>query len=148
MRRCYRHDGGDGRGNKGWPERQSIREPIRPSRSKPTLRRVTETCPTWSMTSRQPDGMRSAVLLPPVDADSGRLDTRHDGLASDMECIGVTGSWRQMTRRGRIESPVEREGTVSIEPGECLTSLPGEVERVAHAVRPHGGIDHSTPQGA
>ena len=50
-----------------------------------------------------------------------------------------------MTRIGRVESHVEREGTVSIEPREVLTSLPCEVERVAQAVRaPWGGNIRST----
>ena len=48
-----------------------------------------------------------------------------------------------MTRIGRVESHVEREGTVSIEPREVLTSLPCEVERVAQAVRAHWGVEHS-----
>jgi len=51
----------------------------------------------------------------PTDADPGRLETRHDWITSEIECLGVKGSWAQIARVGWVESQREVSGAVSIE---------------------------------
>ena len=50
-----------------------------------------------------------------VDADHGRLETRHYWITSDIECLGVKGSWANITSVGLVESQRDVGGAVSIE---------------------------------
>jgi predicted transposase YbfD/YdcC len=78
-----------------------------------------------------------------VDADHGRLETRHYWLTSDIECLGVKGTWSQLTSIGLVESHVEVGGEVSIEQRYFLTSLSCDAVRFAQAVREHWGVENS-----
>lgn len=78
-----------------------------------------------------------------VDADHGRLETRHYWLTSDIECVGVKGSWANITSIGLVESHVEVGGEVSIEQRYFLTSLPCDAVCFAHAVREHWGVENA-----
>src|SRR5215475_2820803 len=39
-----------------------------------------------------------------IDADPGRLETRHYWITSDIECLGVRGSWANIARVGLVEA--------------------------------------------
>lgn len=78
-----------------------------------------------------------------VDADHGRLEKRHYWLTSDIECLGVKGSWTQINSMGLVESHFEVGGEVSIEQRYFLTSLSCDVVRFAQAVREHWGVENS-----
>jgi predicted transposase YbfD/YdcC len=78
-----------------------------------------------------------------IDADHGRLETRHYWITSDIECLGVKGSWAHITSVGLVESHREVGGAVSIEPRFFLTSLPCDAVRFAHAVRQHWGVENA-----
>lgn len=78
-----------------------------------------------------------------VDADHGRLETRHYWLTSDIECLGVKGSWANITSIGLVESHFEVAGKVSMEQRYYLTSLPCDAARFAQAVREHWGVENS-----
>jgi predicted transposase YbfD/YdcC len=76
-----------------------------------------------------------------TDADHGRLETRHDWLTADSECVGVQGSWAKIARVGVGESHRAGSGAVSSAQRYGLPALPCEAVRVAQAVREHWGVD-------
>jgi predicted transposase YbfD/YdcC len=78
-----------------------------------------------------------------IDADHGRLETRHSWSTSDIECLGVKGSWANITSAGLVESHREVGGAVSIEQRLFLTSLPCDAVRFAQAVRQHWGVENA-----
>lgn len=78
-----------------------------------------------------------------VDADHGRLETRHYWITSDIECLGVKGSWANIASVGLVESQREVGGAVSIEQRYFLTSLPCDAVRFAQAVRQHWGVENA-----
>lgn len=78
-----------------------------------------------------------------VDADHGRLETRHYWITSDIECLGVKGSWANIASVGLVESHREVSGQVSIEQRFFLTSLPSDAVRFGQAVREHWGVENS-----
>lgn len=78
-----------------------------------------------------------------IDADHGRLETRHYWITSDIECLGVRGSWANIASVGLVESHREVSGEVSIEQRFFLTSLPGDAVRFAQAVRQHWGVENA-----
>lgn len=78
-----------------------------------------------------------------VDADHGRLETRHYWLTSDIECLGVKGSWSQINSIGLVESHFEGGGKVAIEQRYFLTSLSCDAVRFAHAVREHWSVENA-----
>lgn len=78
-----------------------------------------------------------------VDADHGRIETRRYWLTGDVECLGVKGSWANISGVGMVESQVEVGAAVSVERRYFLTSLGCDVERFAQAVRQHWGIENS-----
>src|SRR5262249_39638291 len=59
-----------------------------------------------------------------IDADHGRLETRHYWITSDIECFGVKGSWAKIASVGLVESRRAVGGDGSIERRLFLTSLP------------------------
>jgi predicted transposase YbfD/YdcC len=78
-----------------------------------------------------------------MDADHGRLETRHEWITSDSEYCGVKGSWTKIARVGLVESHRDVRGEVSIAQRWFLTSLPCDAVRFAQAVRAHWGVDHA-----
>jgi predicted transposase YbfD/YdcC len=78
-----------------------------------------------------------------IDADHGRLETRHYGMTAAMECLGVQASWAHSTRVGLVEAHREVGGEVSLAQRLFLTSLPGDVVRFAQAVREHWGVENA-----
>ena len=78
-----------------------------------------------------------------IDADHGRLETRHYWITSDIECFGVKGSWAKIASIGLVESHREVGGEVSIEQRLFLTSLPCDAVRFAQAVREHWGVENA-----
>ena len=78
-----------------------------------------------------------------VDADHGRIETRHYWLTSDIECLGLRGSWAAIASVGMVESQVELGDRISCERRYFLTSLGCDVARFAQAVRQHWGIENS-----
>jgi predicted transposase YbfD/YdcC len=78
-----------------------------------------------------------------IDADHGRLETRHYWITSDIECLGVKGSWANITSVGLVESQRDVGGAVSIEQRYFLTSLPCDAVRFAQAVRQHWGVENA-----
>jgi predicted transposase YbfD/YdcC len=78
-----------------------------------------------------------------IDADHGRLETRHYWITSDIEGLGVKGSWANIASIGLVELCREVGGEVSIEQRFFLTSLPNDAVRFAQAVREHWGVENS-----
>ena len=78
-----------------------------------------------------------------LDADHGRLETRHYWVTSDIECLGVKASWANIHSVGLVESRREVGDVVSIESRFFLTSLPCDAARCAKAVREHWGVENS-----
>ncbi len=78
-----------------------------------------------------------------VDADHGRIETRRYWLTSDIECLGVKGSWANIASIGMVESQVELGDVVSCERRYFLTSLECDAARFAQAVRQHWGVENS-----
>jgi predicted transposase YbfD/YdcC len=78
-----------------------------------------------------------------IDADHGRLETRHYWSTSDIECLGVKGSWAKIAGVGLVESHREVGGEVSIEQRFFLTSLPCNAVQFAQAVREHWGVENA-----
>lgn len=78
-----------------------------------------------------------------IDADHGRLETRHYWMTADLECLGVKASWANIARVGLGESSREIEGEVAMEQRFFLTSLPGDALRFAQAVREHWGVENA-----
>jgi predicted transposase YbfD/YdcC len=78
-----------------------------------------------------------------IDADHGRLETRHYWITSDIECLGVKASWANIASVGLVESHREVGGAGSIEQRFFLTSLPCDAPRFAQAVREHWGVENS-----
>ena len=76
-----------------------------------------------------------------IDADHGRLETRHYWITSDIECLGVKGSWAKIASVGLVESHRAVGDAVSIEQRCFLTSLPCDAGRCAHAVREDWGVE-------
>ena len=74
-----------------------------------------------------------------LDAEHGRLETRHDWLTADIACLGVQASWAHIASVGLVESHREVGGEVAIEQRLFLTALPGDVVGFAQAVREHWG---------
>jgi predicted transposase YbfD/YdcC len=85
----------------------------------------------------------SAECHTTLDADHGRLETRHYWITSDIECLGVKGSWAKITSVGLVEAQREIGGEVSREQRFFLTSLPSDVIRFAQAVREHWGVENT-----
>lgn len=78
-----------------------------------------------------------------VDGDHGRIETRTYWVTSAIEWLGAKASWAKLHSVGMVESRRERAGATSTETRFFLTSLPGDVERFAQAVRQHWGIENS-----
>lgn len=78
-----------------------------------------------------------------VDGDHGRIETRTYWVTSDIEWLGAKASWAKLHSVGMVESRREIEGATSTETRFFLTSLPGDAERFAQAVRQHWGIENS-----
>ena len=78
-----------------------------------------------------------------IDADHGRLETRHYWMTSDIECLGVKASWANIASVGLVESSREVRGEVAMEQRFFLTSLPCDAIRFAQAVRGHWGVENS-----
>src|SRR5262252_6734300 len=58
-----------------------------------------------------------------MDAEQGRLETRPYWITSEIECLGVKGSWANSTSVGLVESQRDMAGVVSMEQRLFLTSL-------------------------
>jgi predicted transposase YbfD/YdcC len=78
-----------------------------------------------------------------LDADHGRLETRHYWMTADIGCLGVKASWANIASVGLVESSREIEGEVAMEQRFFLTSLPCDARRFAQAVREHWGVENS-----
>lgn len=94
------------------------------------------------MTTAQVDSITSEYHTT-MDADYGRLATRHYWSTSDMECWGVQASWANIARVGLGESHREVGGAISSEQRFCLTALPWAAQQFAQAVRGHWGVENS-----
>ncbi len=79
----------------------------------------------------------------PIAAEHGRLEPRHYWITSDIECVGVKGSWANSTSVGLVEAQREVGGAVAIEPRYFLTSRPCDAVRLAQAVRQHWGVENA-----
>jgi predicted transposase YbfD/YdcC len=79
----------------------------------------------------------------PVAGDHGRMETRRDGLTAPIAWWGARVSWANVPSMGMVESRRAVGATVQSETRYFLTSLPAPGVRFAHAVRQHGGIEHS-----
>jgi len=78
-----------------------------------------------------------------IDADHGRLETRHSWMTSDIACLGVKAAWANIASVGLVESHRAVGGEVASEQRFFFTSLPCDVVRFAQAVREHWGVENA-----
>jgi predicted transposase YbfD/YdcC len=78
-----------------------------------------------------------------IAAEHGRLETRHSWITSDIECLGVKGSWAKIASVGLVEAHRAVGDAVSIEQRFFFTSLPADAVRFAQAVREHWGVENA-----
>ena len=90
-------------------------------------------------------GESAHACVATVDGDHGRIETRTYWVTSAIEWLGAKASWAKLQSIGMVESRREIAGTTSTETRFFLTSLPGDAERFAQAVRQHWGIENSLP---
>ena len=88
-------------------------------------------------------GESAHACVATVDGDHGRIETRTYWVTSAIEWLGAKASWAKLQSIGMVESRREIAGTASTETRFFLTSLPGDAERFAQAVRQHWGIENS-----
>ncbi|MEO0373270.1 MAG: ISAs1 family transposase [Cyanobacteria bacterium P01_A01_bin.17] len=78
-----------------------------------------------------------------LDKGHGRIETRRYWLLSSVEHLIDASQWKGLKRVGMVESQRRIPGqATSIERRYYLVSLDGGVERFAHAVRGHWGIEN------
>jgi predicted transposase YbfD/YdcC len=78
-----------------------------------------------------------------VDAGHGRIETRRHWLLGSVEHLDGASRWAGLKRVGMVEAERHIDGqATSFERRYYLTSLDGGVERFAHAVRTHWGIEN------
>ncbi|MFN0086123.1 MAG: ISAs1 family transposase [Blastocatellia bacterium] len=78
-----------------------------------------------------------------VDGEHGRIETRRYWQAMAMDFLPEKAAWRDLTSVGMVEATREINGQATTELRYYLSSLPVDVEKFAHAVRSHWGIENS-----
>jgi predicted transposase YbfD/YdcC len=77
-----------------------------------------------------------------VDGEHGRIEERRYWLVSELDWLAETRTWVGLRGFGRVEAQRTSGETTSVERRYYLTSLAGDVQQFAHAVRSHWGIEN------
>lgn len=77
-----------------------------------------------------------------VDGEHGRIEERRYWLVSEIEWLAETQAWPGLQSFGLVETQRTVGETTTVERRYYLTSLAGNVQQFAHAVRSHWGIEN------
>jgi len=77
-----------------------------------------------------------------VDGEHGRIEERRYWLVSEIDWLAETRAWRGLHSFGMVEAQRTVGETTTVERRYYLTSLAGDVQQFAHAVRSHWGIEN------
>jgi predicted transposase YbfD/YdcC len=88
------------------------------------------------------DGPKGMAFHKTVDKDHGRLETRRYWLSTNTAWFQDKKLWKDLRAFGMVESVRRVKGKASIERRFYLTSLDGDVETFADAVRAHWGVEN------
>jgi predicted transposase YbfD/YdcC len=78
-----------------------------------------------------------------IDGDHGRIETRRYWMTSDIDWLADKALWKSLSSIVMVERERYIDGKTSKETSYYVTSLTGDAERVARAVRGHWGIENS-----
>jgi predicted transposase YbfD/YdcC len=98
---------------------------------------------TW-----RPPGAQPEVRFPPlatkkvVEKDHGRLETREYFQSATLGWLPDRSKWEGLQTVGMVQATREINGKISTERRYFLSSLPLDIDRFAHAVRSHWGIEN------
>jgi predicted transposase YbfD/YdcC len=77
-----------------------------------------------------------------VDGEHGRIEERRYWLVSEIDWLAETRAWPELRSVGLVEAHRTVGETTTVERRYYLTSLAGDVQQFAHAVRSHWGIEN------
>ena len=77
-----------------------------------------------------------------VDGEHGRIEERRYWLVSELDWLAETRAWLGLRSFGLVEAQRTIGETTTVERRYYLTSLAGDVQQFAHAVRSHWGIEN------
>jgi predicted transposase YbfD/YdcC len=77
-----------------------------------------------------------------VDGEHGRIEERHYWLVSELDWLAEARAWAGLRSLGLVEAQRTVGETTTVERRYYLTSLAGDVQQFAHAVRSHWGIEN------
>jgi predicted transposase YbfD/YdcC len=77
-----------------------------------------------------------------VDGEHGRIEERRYWLISELDWLAETRTWVGLRGFGMVEAQRTSGETTSVERRYYLTSLAGDVQQFAHAVRSQWGIEN------
>ena len=77
-----------------------------------------------------------------IDGDHGRIEERRYWLVSEIDWLAETRAWLGLHSFGMVEAQRTVGETTTVERRYYLTSLAGDVQQFAHAVRSHWGIEN------
>ena len=77
-----------------------------------------------------------------VDGEHGRIEERRYWLVSELDWLAETRTWVGLRGFGMVEAQRTSGEMTSVERRYYLTSLAGDVQQFAHAVRSHWGIEN------
>src|SRR5947209_250753 len=80
-----------------------------------------------------------------VDGEHGRIEERRYWLVSEIDWLAETRAWLGLHSFGMVEAQRTVGETTTVERRYYLTSLAGDVQQFAHAVRSHWGIENGLP---
>ena len=78
-----------------------------------------------------------------VDADLGRVETRHYVQCGDVEWMTKTEAWKGLKSIGMVTETREKNGEITTETRYYISSLPLGVKNFAEAVRGHWSVENS-----
>lgn len=79
------------------------------------------------------------------DAGHGRVETRKCSLITDFKWLEEAKEWPGLKSVAKVERTryIKLDGTTSTQTSYYISSLPGDAQRINHAVRAHWGIENS-----
>jgi predicted transposase YbfD/YdcC len=77
-----------------------------------------------------------------VDGEHGRIEERRYWLVSELDWVAEARAWTGLRSFGLVEAHRTIGETTTVERRYYLTSLAGDVQQFAHAVRSHWGIEN------
>ena len=77
-----------------------------------------------------------------ANAQGGRIEERRYWLVSEIDWLAAARAWPELRSVGLVEAQRTVGEATTIERRYYLTSLAGDVQQFAHAVRSHWGIEN------